>query len=271
MTIEEIVDGSIERIRREEPGCIAVLVYGSRLDARAGDYSDLDLLALTRDEPLIPYRAWLFDLPDGRLFHVSTGADAFDEWRKRTETPVEWSFYLPVVERARLLWGDEQYSDSLRDPDVHRPPGTVELEDFIEAAGKVKNAYVRSDSVCLRYTAQLLARYSASVLRPLNVVREVEHPMEALATVLDFEVAPHGYKYDMFTCLGLSESYRTNRQVYQAALRIAIGTVSLLESAVSRVRGKLEPDLEEYLADGSLMRYLMQGIEIKVLSDADSG
>lgn len=248
----------VETLRAEEPDALAVLVTGSYARGTPEPHSDLDLLVLTRGEPVVAYRARLVEFLDGHLLHVSIGSERWENWLAQETEPADWSWYLPAVEVARVLWCAPEVEERLRRPAIERPPGGMELEDFLECAGKVKNAHRRGNELALRLAAQGLAERCPSVLRPLNPIQRPGTRYEALRAALDLPEAPPGYRDDMLLCLGLTGQPNTIDDVYAASLRLAQGALVLLRPHAPSLTPELEPDLGAYLADDSLQRYLAQ-------------
>jgi phosphoribosyl-AMP cyclohydrolase len=120
----------------------------------------------------------------------------------------------------------------------------------------VKNAHAAGDELALRLAAQDLARLCPSLLQPLNTVAAVQSRPEALRAALGFAIAPAGYREDMLTCLGLSGLQVSTDQIYERALRLALGAIDLLAAHGSEILDGLEPYLPLYLRDGRLRRYI---------------
>lgn len=157
-----------------------------------------------------------------------------------------------------MLWAADEVRERLAEPSLERPPGSVELEDFVSAACKAKNARLRADELALRLAAQELAHLCPSVLRPLNPAVAPRSPYEALRAVLALPVAPPGYRDDMLVCLGLSGRATDAAAVYAAVLRLVLGTLALLRPHAEGLAGDLEPELPRSLADGTLERFVEQ-------------
>ena len=77
------------------------------------------------------------------------------------------------------------------------PPEPPELEDFVEAWGKVRNARRRGDDLAMRLAAQKMARLCPTLLRPLNPAVFPSNRREAMRAVLGLPVAPDGYRDDI--------------------------------------------------------------------------
>ncbi|MGH2409197.1 MAG: nucleotidyltransferase domain-containing protein [Chloroflexota bacterium] len=248
------------RARTAEPTAVAVLLRGSHARDEAGPHSDLDLTVLTRESPLTRYRAELVEAEDGRLLHLSVGAMSWAEWLAERDVPAAWSFSLPTRQAARVLWVIAAYEAALDDPLVLQPPSPPNLEDFVEAAAKVKNAFAAGNDLALRLAAQDLARWAPSLLRLLNPSVTVGSRAAALRAILDFPVVPPGYRQDMLVCLGLSGQAVPAEELHERASRLAVGIIDLLAPRVEEFAGQLEPDLPRYLRDGRLRPYLRQGM-----------
>ncbi len=259
--LREVIEACVLRLREEEPSTVAVLLAGSYARGQSGSFSDVDLQALTREEPNVHYRAWFCELPGGRIVHISAGAMQWEDWFAQEKKSERWAWFFPGREPLKLLWADESVEERLRQPDLVHPPGPVELEDFLERAGKVRNAMLAGDELILRLAAQELARYCPSVLRPINPERVVNDPNEAFYATLELPVAPPNYREDLLICLGMDGRARTAGEVHDAAMRLVVGMLELLSRHVEELRPVLEPELPRYLADGTLLRYITQGVD----------
>ena len=86
----------------------------------------------------------------------------------------------------------------------------------------------------------------------------VDTALSALDAALNLAMAPQSYRDDMLTCLGLSGLATSAQDVYDAALRLALGALALLQPHADAVVGRVEPGLPEALTDGRLTRLLTQ-------------
>jgi len=248
----------VERLRREVPNAVAVLLKGSFARGAPGPHSDIDVDVLVAPGPRDDYLAWLVE-QDGRLVHVSAAVQDLAAWLAEAEEPEGWAFGLPAHETTRLLWvRDDALRARLDRPARVHPPGEAELEDFVEAWGKVRNALLRDDELALRLAAQTLGSLCPSLLRPLNPPVAPSHRHAALTAALAFRVAPEGYRDDLLRCLGLEGELSTARDVHDAARRLALGTVALLRMHAGAIQPHLPPDLHGALVDGRLERYIRQ-------------
>ena len=71
-------------------------------------------------------------------------------------------------------------------------------------------------------------------------------------------MAPYTYRDDMLLCLGMSGLATSAQDVHDAALRLALGTLTLLQPHCDAIVGHVEPGLPEALTDGRLLRLLTQ-------------
>ena len=86
----------------------------------------------------------------------------------------------------------------------------------------------------------------------------VDTARSAIHAALNPAVAPQGYRDDMLACLGLNGRATSAQDVHDAALRLALGTIALLERHADAAVGRVEPGLPEALRDGRLTRLLTQ-------------
>jgi nucleotidyltransferase-like protein len=236
---EELIARWVGRLRVEVPDAVAILVGGSVLRGDAGPHSDLDFAVIVAAGPRDEWPAW-FDDEGGRLVRVSVWIRDVDAWFASAEEPQEWAFGLASTDPARLCWAaDDAWGTRFADGTLSFPAAPPELDHFEGESGKVANAWLAGDELALRLAAQDLARSVVSLLVPLNPGPPVRSRVEALRRLLDFPVAPPGYRADMVTCLGLTGN-STVAEVHAAAGRLVLGTVELLPEHDADLRRYLE-------------------------------
>ena len=261
MIDEAFIAGWADRLRRENPGAMAVVLKGSHVRGNAGPWSDLDLDVLVFNEEIAdPYLTWIEHDGDGRLVHVSVAVETFDDWLAGFREVTSWSFGFPSSEVTRLLSLDRpSLRAELDRPGWAHPGGEPELEDFIEELGKARNARLRGDEIPVRLAVQEMAQLCPTLLVPLNAPANPGTRPEALKAALDLAVAPVGYCDDMLLCLGLSGRASTVDDVLAAGTRLVMGTLTLLEANADMICPDLAPHWPELLTSGLLRRYLEQG------------
>jgi phosphoribosyl-AMP cyclohydrolase len=262
MDTERLVAAWVERLQRDEPDAVAILLKGSAARGDAGPHSDVDFDVLTASGPREAYRAYLVETRAGWLTHVSVAIHDIAGWLAQETEPAECAFSLSVAEVTRLVWTrDDTWHERLARPALPHPPGQAELEDFIADFGKVKNAHVARNELALRLAAQGLAQRCPSLLRLVNPELQVGTRYEALLASLDFPVTPPGYREDLLVCLGLGGRATTADEVYAAARRLVTGVVEVLRPHAQHLAPEFEAHLPMYLANGTLQHYVAQGIE----------
>lgn len=260
MIDDAFIAGWVNRLRREIPGTVAVMLKGSHARGNAGPFSDLDFDVLVFNEPVAdPYLTWIEDDGSGRLLHVSVGVEPLDDWLQGFRETGSWSFGLRSAEVTRLMWlGRPSLRAELDRAQREHPAGEPELEDFVEELGKARNAMARGDELSLRLAVQEIAELCPSLLGPLNAAALPGTRPEALRVALGLAVAPEGYRDDMLRALGLDGRASTADDVLAAGTRLVMGTLALLETNADVFRPLLAPHLPDLLASGTLRRYLEQ-------------
>jgi len=225
---------------------MGVLVHGShgRGDAAAG--SDVDLYAVTLGDRAPYWRTWFM----GDL-HVSAGFASGRWLRERLAQPASWSLGFAVEDVAYWAWATGAATAALGDPpDMSRPPGEPELEDFVEFCSKALRA---TDSIALRVAARGAAEEAVPLLRDLNAPERVHSRAGAMRAALGYATAPDGWRDDLAMSWGLTPV--GDDELRRAVERLALGTLALLREKGSRV-GDGQPELTRYLHDGTLERHL---------------
>lgn len=259
MTDQIDFDAWVSRLRREIPNVAAVILKGSHARGTAEAHSDIDFDVLVDREPHETYLARIEDVGNDHLRHISIAVEDLTGWMAGAREPVSWGYSLAAAETTRLLWArDDMLRTQLDRPARMHPPEEPELEDFIEAWGKVRNALRKYDGLGARLAGQKLARLCPGLLRPLNPEVRPSNRREAMHAVLTFPVAPDGYRDDLLTCSGLSAQPGSIQDLHDAAQRLAFGTVTLLREHAESMKSLLPDDLYAYLVDGTLDRYIRQ-------------
>lgn len=258
MSDDDFISTWVDRLSGEIRDAVAVILKGSHARDDAEVHSDVDFDVLVDGAPRDDYLVF-FDEIDGRLRHVSVAVQDIGGWIAEREEPVSWAYGLPAAETTRLLWArDDALRAELDHPARMHPPEPPELEDFVEAWGKVRNAMRRGDDLAMRLAAQKLARLCPTLLRPLNPEALPSNRREAMRAVLGFPVAPDGYRDDLLRLFSLGGEAVTMDDLRAAARRLTFGTVALLREHAATLKGVLEDDLYAYLIDGTLERYIRQ-------------
>ena len=262
MSNELSISTWVDRLHEEIPGTVAVILKGSHARGSASPHSDVDFDVLVETVPYEEYLVFFEDAGNGRLRHISVAVQDLEGWLAEADEPVDWAYGLPAAETTRLLWARDDAPQGMLDrPARMHPPEPMELEDFVEGWGKVRNALAKGDDLAMRMAAQKLARLCPGLLRPLNPETLPSNRREAMQAVLAFPVAPAGYREDLLRCFGLSSDAVPMQELHDAARRLVSGTIALLRDNADQVKDILEDDLYAYLIDGTLERYIRQGKE----------
>jgi Nucleotidyltransferase domain len=248
----EVVEPAVDRLRKLEPGAVAVLLGGSYAKGTGDELSDLDLTAIVeRDGGR--YHTWFEDRPGMRPLHVSAGVKTIDERLARQREPAAWRLALPLMEPARYAWATDEARRRLgEDPSLRRPAGPPELEDFFEFCVKVKRAVAAGDAFAVRIWSNAAAELAPRLLLPLNETVHVSSRREAAELALAFSKAPEHWAEDLRICLGLVAA--DDATLATSSVRLGRELLAFLREHKPDVDP--QPDLIRYLSDGTLERQL---------------
>lgn len=242
-----------ERLRAAEPALEAVVLCGSFARGEGDRYSDVDIMAVTRGAPAREYRAWFERAPDGRLVHVSVGAEPLEDFEDDEPEPATWALGFPVLDIMRLVWATPRGRKVLgEDPTERLPAGRPELEDFVELHKKSQRAAAAGDRVRLRWAARMLAEYSVGLLQPFNPPVEVRSPAEALAAAIALPQAPAHHRKDFETCWGLAPA--PDAEIAAAAARLTAEALAWLRERLADETFEAD-DIHAALLSGDLETY----------------
>nr|WP_063840508.1 aminoglycoside nucleotidyltransferase ANT(4')-IIa [Pseudomonas aeruginosa]AAA25717.1 aminoglycoside-4'-adenyltransferase [Pseudomonas aeruginosa] len=193
----------IDRLREAYPHAVAILLKGSYARGEASAWSDIDFDVLVSDEEVEEYRTWIEPVGE-RLVHISVAVEWVTGWERDSADPSSWSYGLPTQETTQLLWAaDENIRRRLDRPFKVHPAAEPEVEDTVEALGKIRNAMVRGDDLAVYQAAQVVGKLIPTLLVPINPPTYARFAREAIDRILAFPNVPEGFAADWLTCMGL--------------------------------------------------------------------
>lgn len=244
-----------KRLLELEPSAVALVLRGSHARGTQTPTSDLDISAVVpeRSPTSIPWRTWFEPREVELPLHVSAGTHSIAEWLSARERPADWALGLPALTEARLLCATNEARAALGDPPSNpHPPAPPELEEFVEAVGKLRRAAAAGDAIGLRWHAHAAGRAAPGLLRDLNPEVVVRDRLDAVRAALQFPVAPARYREDLAVVLALAPA--TDDALEASALRLARELLAFLREHNPEV--DRQPGLAEALAGGALERHL---------------
>ena len=247
----------VDWLRHIAPEAFVILLEGSHARGEAHPGSDIDLRVIAPDDAAYQGYARFDPLPEASLLHVAAFVTPLSDWIEERSAPAEWAWGLPAVQEAVVLWTNPCAPlEATTAPPYRHPPRRSSLQNLVEYCCKVGRAHRGGDALALALFTRELAQEAASLLRQLNPPASARHRSEALRMVLEFEVAPPGYRRDMEVLVGVKPAASGTDQA-KAARSLALGTMDLLAEHLPDIEvGR--PDLRPWLGDGTLRRYLAQ-------------
>ncbi|MCO5214971.1 MAG: nucleotidyltransferase domain-containing protein [Thermomicrobiales bacterium] len=248
-----MIEQMVQRFRVEHPDAVAVLLKGSHARGEATPWSDMDFDVLVSAPETEIYRTWLVEV-DARLVHISAAVEGIDGWLADADEPSSWSLGLPTAETTRLLWAaTDELWQRLDHPAKMHPAASAEVEDSVEAFGKMVSALGKGDAPGLYSNAYKLATLIPTLLVPINDVPPVESPRQAIDAVLAMTNVPAGFREDWLICMGYVDC-RDLETTCAAAQRMLLGALALIPPDAEIVG----EDIARVMVDGSLERYIHQ-------------
>lgn len=251
--MEQIIAQWVDRLRQEHADAVAVVLKGSHARGEARAWSDIDFDVLVSTPETEIYRTWIEPVGE-RLVHISAGVESLQSWMADTNQPSEWSLGLPTTETTKLLWASSDELRTLLDhPARTHPAAEPEVEDSMEALGKIRNALARRDDVGVYRNAAKLATLLPTLLVPLNPHTSVSNSRDAIDAVCSFPNVPAGFAADWLVCMGYVDA-RTPRSTAAAGERLFTGVLAMLPANANGIG----EDIARLLAAGTIQRYLDQ-------------
>lgn len=251
--MEQIITQWVDRLRQEHADAVAVVLKGSYARGEAREWSDIDFDVLVSTPDTEIYRTWIEPVGE-RLVHISAGVESLASWLADANQPSEWSLGLPTIETTKLLWAaSEGLRAQLDHPARTHPAAGPEVEDTMEALGKIRSALARGDDIGVYRNANKLATLLGTVLVPINPHTPVSNSRAAIDAVLGLPNVPAGFAEDWLACMGYVDA-RTPSATAAAAERLFHGVLALLPADAAVVGD----DIARLLAEGTIQRYLDQ-------------
>lgn len=251
--MQDFIERFAGRLREKYPSAVAIVLKGSHARGNAKPWSDIDFDVLIGPEGVEEYRTWIEPVGD-RLVHISAAVESLDAWLADANEPSSWSLGFPTVETTKLLWAiDNEHRSLLDPPHQTHPAHEIEIEDTMEALGKVRNALGRGDHIAVYRNANKLATLIPTMLVPINPPASVSSSREAIDAVLALPNVPDDFAADWLYCMGYVDN-RSPELTFEVANRMFGGVLAMLpvDAAV------IGEDFARMLADGTLHAYLNQ-------------
>nr|WP_063840509.1 aminoglycoside nucleotidyltransferase ANT(4')-IIb [Pseudomonas aeruginosa]AAM76670.1 aminoglycoside nucleotidyltransferase [Pseudomonas aeruginosa] len=243
----------VDRLREEYADAVAILLKGSYARGDAATWSDIDFDVLVSTQDVEDYRTWIEPVGD-RLVHISAAVEWVTGWERDTVDPSSWSYGLPTQETTRLMWAiNDETRRRMDRPYKTHPAAEPEVENTVEALGKIRNAIARGDDLGVYQSAQTVAKLVPTLLIPINPPVTVSHARQAIEAILAFPRVPVGFAADWLTCLGLVEE-RSARSTAAAAERMVRGVLEMLPTDPDL----LGEDIARLMNAGLLEKYVQQ-------------
>lgn len=253
--MQEVIGELVVRMREEYADVVAIILKGSHARNEARPWSDVDFDVLVRTQDIEGYRTWIEPV-EGRLVHISAAVESLDAWLADGEQPSTWSLGFPTVETTKLLWAiDNEHMRLLDHPHKSHPPHEIEIEDTMEALGKMRNALDKGDPISVYRNANKLATLIPTMLVPINPAKSVANSRQAIDAVLALPNVPERFVDDWLYCMGYVDN-RTPESTLATATRMFKGALAMLPADPDIVG----EDFVRLMRDGMIERYLNQGL-----------
>lgn len=252
--MQPFIEDFAVRLREEYLETVAIVLKGSHARGEANPWSDVDFDVLVSSPDVEEYRTWIVPA-DERLVHISAAVESLDAWLADANEPSAWSLGFPTVETTKLLWAiDDAHRQLLDHPHRSHPAHEIEIEDSMEALGKMRNAHARGDVMGLYRNANKLATLIPTMLVPINPEATVSNSRQAIDAVLNLQNVPEHFANDWLTCMGYVD-IRMPDSTLEAATRLFTRTLRMLPPD-PHVVGR---DFDILIRDGVIEAYLNQG------------
>jgi len=212
-----------------------IFVFGSYALGTMHKYSDIDVRVLTKTKPT---RNHAFGFADyqGRKILLTLHFCTFSQVNSNFKDPKSWIWEYESIKHAKVLFDRNHNMKKLQKELDKREFSSVDFLQFVpteasallEYVGKMKHAYLVRDELNLLYAARTIAEICYNTLRPFNAIWKYQSESETYPSFIRLENKPKHYVEDFKICYGLTLKKRTNRMLFNSAMRLARETTSFL-------------------------------------------
>lgn len=242
LNMEKLLENIKEEILKTTSDVELILAYGSYAFGKMQKYSDIDLAVFTRTRT---NRKSIFRFAEheGRNILITVHFYQLSKKLKECRKPQEW-IWDAAYKRAKVLFDRNQNMDKMKAelekhkvlPESFLQFVPTEASGLLEYVGKLKNAYLHEDTLNILYAARTIAEICYNILRPFNPVWEYASESETYPSFIELETKPKHYVEDFKTSYGLTLKKRSNRSVFNSAMRLARETTEFLRKNLDETR-----------------------------------
>jgi len=209
LTMEKLLENIRDEILTTTSDVELMLAYGSYAFGRMQKYSDIDLAVFTRTRT---NRKSIFRFAEheGRNILITIHFYQLSKKLREFRKPQEW-IWDTAYKHAKVLFDRNQNMDKMK----------AELEKH---------------KVFILYAARTIAEICYNILRPFNPVWEYASESETYPSFIELENKPKHYMEDLRTSYGLTLKKRSNKSVFNSAMRLVRETTEFLRKNLDETR-----------------------------------
>ncbi|SRR6266568_2641130 len=228
---DETANRAASLVKREHPHLAGILVHGSVARGEPGPFSDIDMLAVTKQKR----KPSEFSYFDGDIY-VGVGFLSVAELEREFTDPKAFFWARGSAKATRILhdpkgvlrrimirWKKAKPSYQILEKSLWD-----EYHNIIEYSGKLRNAWLKRDEYLTRYSARVIAQHVERAIIALNDLSIISENY-VWQQILNARKRPKHLGTDYPLALGIRGTRETSK-VYRSALRLCKETLRLIRN-----------------------------------------
>ena len=233
--MEEMLESIKNEILKTTRDVELIFVFGSYALGTMHEHSDIDVRVLTKTKPTTKDGFSFVDY-HGKKILLTLHFGTFSQVKSYFRDPKSWVWEYESVKHAKVLFDRNHNMKKLQtELDRHKVSPKdflqfvpTEASALLEYVGKMRHAHSEKDELNILYAARMIAEICHNILKPFNAVWRYKSESETYPSFIKLENKPEHYVEDFRICYGLTLRKRTNRLIFNSAMRLARETASFL-------------------------------------------
>ena len=239
--MQELYKQILEKILKNHPDTVAVMVHGSSLNGNLEDYSDIDFNVFISGKRKNPIENEII-IWKGKKILVNLNFDNYKEALEimKTENNAEQILVdYTAMREVKILYDKTDFIKKFKKASEERLKVfyekqkklmTIKFNILIDFYFKMKRSYAQGNDIKMLSSAKQIASQSARIITFFNKLKPEEMYNSILQNyhaILKLKKTPKNYKKDFMICIGLKENL-TKKQIFNSAARIVNETIKFL-------------------------------------------
>jgi len=239
--MQELYKQILEKILKNHPDTVAVIVHGSSLNGNLSDYSDIDINVFISGQRKDPIENEIIEWQNKKIlvnFNFNNYKEVLGIIQKE-EKAEQILIYYTSLTKIRIIYDKIRFIPKLKKASELRFKAfnyqnsklmTVKFNILIDCFFKIKKYYAKKNYSKVIPASRLIASQSIRIIqffnkmKPEEMYNSIRLNYDAIFNLKKF---PNNFIEDFETCMGLKENL-TFEEIYSSAIRLTRETIQFL-------------------------------------------